>query len=166
MPIKYYCPKCQRRFTEWGAEKIGFRCPRDAHCPPDQQTSENGESIELLRVGLAEDRPIRSKPTLKKPARRASASVIEPAAAPDEELAPVESTGDYEDSEAADNDVDNELEVMSQSPKAADDSYTTDDDKTSYDEDGDEDEDEGDFEEIDDLDSGDDSAEPEAEVPP
>ncbi len=27
MAIKYYCPKCHKRFVEWGAKKSGFKCP-------------------------------------------------------------------------------------------------------------------------------------------
>lgn len=27
MPLKYYCPKCDKRFIDWGAEKLGFKCP-------------------------------------------------------------------------------------------------------------------------------------------
>ena len=27
MPLKYYCPKCEKRFVDWGAEKLGFKCP-------------------------------------------------------------------------------------------------------------------------------------------
>lgn len=27
MPVKYQCPKCEKRFVDWGAEKLGFRCP-------------------------------------------------------------------------------------------------------------------------------------------
>ncbi|HOZ45028.1 MAG TPA: hypothetical protein PLO37_05265 [Candidatus Hydrogenedentes bacterium] len=27
MPIKYHCPRCGRKYVEWGAEKLGFRCP-------------------------------------------------------------------------------------------------------------------------------------------
>ncbi len=27
MAIKYFCPKCHKRFVEWGAQKNGFKCP-------------------------------------------------------------------------------------------------------------------------------------------
>jgi DNA-directed RNA polymerase subunit RPC12/RpoP len=27
MPIKYHCPKCGKRYVDWGAEKVGYRCP-------------------------------------------------------------------------------------------------------------------------------------------
>lgn len=41
MAVKYQCPKCDRRYVEWGAQKFSFKCPHD------------GE--ELLRVGSAID---------------------------------------------------------------------------------------------------------------
>ena len=41
MAVKYQCPKCDRRFVEWGAQKTAFKCPND------------GE--DLLRVGSAID---------------------------------------------------------------------------------------------------------------
>lgn len=43
MAVKYQCPKCDRRFVEWGAQKLEFKCPND------------GE--DLLRVGTAIDMP-------------------------------------------------------------------------------------------------------------
>lgn len=27
MPLKYYCPKCSKRYVDWGAEKLAFKCP-------------------------------------------------------------------------------------------------------------------------------------------
>ena len=41
MSIKYQCPKCGKRFIEWGAEKVDFKC---TEC----------EGQELLRVGRPE----------------------------------------------------------------------------------------------------------------
>lgn len=43
MAVKYQCPKCDKRFVEWGAAKMDFKCPND------------GE--DLLRVGTAIDLP-------------------------------------------------------------------------------------------------------------
>lgn len=60
MPAKYVCPKCGRRFTEWGAEKFGFKCPTDEWSPKDHP-----EGVELVKVGLSEDKPTR-RPTLKR----------------------------------------------------------------------------------------------------
>ncbi len=53
MAIKYHCPKCGKKFVEWGAEKVGFRCP-------------DCEDEELVRVGGAEDAPTRKRPTLRR----------------------------------------------------------------------------------------------------
>ncbi len=50
MAIKYECPKCGRKFTEWGAEKLGFKCPHDEFCPADAP-----DNIELVRAGAGED---------------------------------------------------------------------------------------------------------------
>ena len=50
MPSKYECPRCGRKFTQWGAEKLGFKCPKDQHCPPDAQ-----DDIELVPAGTAGD---------------------------------------------------------------------------------------------------------------
>ncbi|MDZ4859694.1 MAG: hypothetical protein SGI88_11995 [Candidatus Hydrogenedentes bacterium] len=64
MANKYMCPKCNRRFTEWGAEKYGFKCPDDQWRP-----KEHANDVELVRVGPSEDRPSR-RPSLKKGARK------------------------------------------------------------------------------------------------
>lgn len=29
MAVKYFCPKCGRRFVEWGAQKLEFKCPTE-----------------------------------------------------------------------------------------------------------------------------------------
>lgn len=68
MPVKYSCPKCGRRFAEWGAEKFGFKCPGDEWCPADRP-----DVIELVRVGMQEDAKPAKKPTLKRPMKRAAA---------------------------------------------------------------------------------------------
>ena len=62
MPVKYQCPKCNRRFAEWGAEKLGFTCPNDDHCPEDA----GDEQIELVRMGVNDDRLAPKKPSPKK----------------------------------------------------------------------------------------------------
>lgn len=66
MAVKYECPKCSRRFTEWGAEKFGFKCPGDEWCP-----AERPKDIELIRVGASETKPGR-RPSLKRIPRRAT----------------------------------------------------------------------------------------------
>ncbi|HOF40323.1 MAG TPA: hypothetical protein PLD73_09635 [Candidatus Hydrogenedentes bacterium] len=64
MPVKYECPKCGRRFTEWGAEKVGFKCPKDQWCPKDHP-----DDVELVRVGPSEEGASR-RPTLKRTPRK------------------------------------------------------------------------------------------------
>jgi hypothetical protein len=76
MPGKYVCPKCGRRFTEWGAEKFGFKCPTDEWSPKDHP-----EGVELVKVGLSEDKPTR-RPTLK---RGRKVAVAAPSTYTDEE---------------------------------------------------------------------------------
>ncbi|MBI4556252.1 MAG: hypothetical protein HY706_01595 [Candidatus Hydrogenedentes bacterium] len=72
MPVKYHCPKCNKRFVEWGAEKLGFKCP-------------DCKNEELVRVGVAEDRPMK-RPTLKRGTRKAAP--IAPVVEEDEALVP------------------------------------------------------------------------------
>jgi DNA-directed RNA polymerase subunit RPC12/RpoP len=57
MPVKYHCARCGRRFVDWGAEKLGFKCP-------------DCEDEELVRMGASEDRPAK-KASLKRGARKA-----------------------------------------------------------------------------------------------
>jgi hypothetical protein len=52
MPVKYHCPSCGRRFTDWGAEKLGFKCP------PDCEGT-------LIRVGAQSEEPVK-RATLKR----------------------------------------------------------------------------------------------------
>lgn len=52
MPVKYHCPKCERRFVDWGAEKLEFRCP---DCEE-----------ELVVVGGTTGKT-KSKPSLRRP---------------------------------------------------------------------------------------------------
>lgn len=92
MPLKYYCPKCEKRYIDWGAEKLEFKCPE---C--------NGEA--LIRVGTAPensgDAPTLSKSAAKRKAKpRAKAPRSEPVAAD----IPPASSGD-DDTEDLDSDV-------------------------------------------------------------
>ncbi len=71
MTVKYQCPKCGRRFAEWGAEKIGFTCPADENCPDDAAD----EQIELVRMGINDDRLPTKKSGPKRTLRRPAAMV-------------------------------------------------------------------------------------------
>ena len=77
MPVKYECPRCGRRFTEWGAEKHGFKCPGDKWCPEDRP-----DEIELVRMGTADDRGGK-RPSLKRHVRRPA--TVAPVPVPDDE---------------------------------------------------------------------------------
>ncbi len=90
MAVKFSCPKCGRRFTEWGAERLGFKCPKDEHCPKDAS-----DDIELVRVGVPDDRVLR-RPALKKGLRRTTPYVAPSALSEDEVVVP-----DIEEIEAA-----------------------------------------------------------------
>lgn len=61
MAVKYHCRKCGKRFVEWGAEKLGFKCP-------------DCENEELVRVGVADEKVVR-KPSLKRRPRRVVSAV-------------------------------------------------------------------------------------------
>jgi DNA-directed RNA polymerase subunit RPC12/RpoP len=67
MAVKYHCRKCGKRYIDWGAEKLGFKCP---DC--------NGE--ELVRLGQGEERGAK-RPSLRRRASRKAAATL---AVPDE----------------------------------------------------------------------------------
>ena len=69
MSVKYQCPKCNRRFSDWGAEKLGFKCPGDDACPDGAED----EVIELVKMGSTEERLARKTTTMKRVPRRALA---------------------------------------------------------------------------------------------
>lgn len=76
MPIKYHCPKCGKRYVEWGAKKLGFHCPACA-------------GSELVRSGGGPDRAA-ANPALR---RRVRVPVD------DEEEAPLVPLDEPEDAE-------------------------------------------------------------------
>ena len=54
MSVKYHCPKCEKRFVDWGAKKLDFKCP---DCDEEQ----------LVVVGFDPARVQRKKkPSLKR----------------------------------------------------------------------------------------------------
>jgi len=72
MSAKYYCPKCERRFVDWGAEKLGYVCP-------------SCEGEQLLKVG-ARGADSEAPPTLKRKPVKAARRVSAKAAVSDVEL--------------------------------------------------------------------------------
>lgn len=59
--VKYICPKCGRRFVDWGAEKLQYKCP----------TEECNE--ETLVLPGASDEDQEERPALKKSRKRKTA---------------------------------------------------------------------------------------------
>lgn len=53
MAVKYACSKCEKRYIDWGAEKLGFKCP---DC--------DGEELKL--VGHEITATAKKKPSLKR----------------------------------------------------------------------------------------------------
>ena len=45
MAVKYYCPKCGRRFVDWGAEKLAYKCPGET-CEGETLILPGSESAE------------------------------------------------------------------------------------------------------------------------
>lgn len=110
MAIKYQCPKCGRRFVDWGAEKLGFMCPDD-------------EGVELVRVGAGDDAspsPRRSS-AKKAPRRVAAVAAVEDEAIDEEEF----EAPDAE--ESAEDEVEGEEEEVAVVEPGVDDAVAVDD---------------------------------------
>ncbi|HOV33355.1 MAG TPA: hypothetical protein PLX23_08335 [Candidatus Hydrogenedens sp.] len=52
--IKYFCPKCGKKFVEWGAKKFNFKCP-------------NCHDVQLERIGISGDQIISTPKIRRKP---------------------------------------------------------------------------------------------------
>ncbi|MFO7975904.1 MAG: hypothetical protein R6V12_14860 [Candidatus Hydrogenedentota bacterium] len=132
MPIKYECPKCGRRFTEWGAEKVGFKCPKDQWC-----TKDHPEDVELVRVGSSEE-GLSRRPTLKRTPRKI-AQPKQPVMDLDEDEALVPDMEELEvDDEFDDEEDKEELAIDGEDEEAVDESDDSDVEETD-DEESDED---------------------------
>ncbi|MCL4219117.1 MAG: hypothetical protein KJ052_19220 [Candidatus Hydrogenedentes bacterium] len=107
MTVKYQCPKCSRRWTEAGAERVGFRCPVDQWCHKD-----GSSDIELIPVNQIED-----KPTRRTPLRRTARRVAAPAAAIEDEK--LDDKDDVDDDEEVEDDE--EIEGETEETETADD---------------------------------------------
>lgn len=60
MAVKYRCPKCEKRFIDWGAEKLGFVCP---DC--------EGEKLLEVSHSAAKDQARVKKPAKRKKKKKA-----------------------------------------------------------------------------------------------
>jgi len=97
MPVKFQCPKCQKRFVEWGAAKTDFKCP---DC--------DGE--ELVRVGAGVDTPTNSLSLRRRPKK-----IDTRAALYDDDVEPTAFSDGFPeediDEDISDNDVEPEVAV-------------------------------------------------------
>lgn len=61
MAVKYHCPKCDKRYVEWGAKKLDFQCP-------------DCEEEKLVQIG-SENSPSGTKAKAKAKAKAKKASL-------------------------------------------------------------------------------------------
>lgn len=56
MALKYHCPKCEKKFVDWGAEKLGFKCP---DCKGEElvRGGQESETVELKRAPSLKRQP-------------------------------------------------------------------------------------------------------------
>ncbi|MEA3364907.1 MAG: hypothetical protein U9Q79_04630 [Candidatus Hydrogenedentes bacterium] len=111
MPVKYECPKCGRRFTEWGAEKVGFKCPKD-----EWSTKDHPDDVELVRVGSSEEGLLR-RPTLKRTPRKI-AQPKQPVMEVDENEVLVTDMEEIEDQDEFGDEEDEELPIDGEDEEA------------------------------------------------
>jgi len=102
MAVKYHCRKCGKRFVDWGAEKLEYKCP-------------DCDDEELVRIGSAEDKPVK-RPSLKRKVPRPP----KPAPAEEEDFGieenePAEDEDIYEDEEEELEEEEEEAEVAAES---------------------------------------------------
>jgi predicted nucleic acid-binding Zn-ribbon protein len=64
MAVKYHCRKCGKRFLDWGAEKLGYKCP-------------DCEGEDLIRVGSPDDKAVKRPALKRKPRPRVVAVPLE-----------------------------------------------------------------------------------------
>jgi hypothetical protein len=69
MPVKYCCPKCEKRFVDWGAEKLNFRCP---DCVGEELVPVGG-SVPAKKKAPSLKRKPRKKKAAAKPKPKAKA---------------------------------------------------------------------------------------------
>lgn len=109
MALKYECPKCGRKFTEWGAERLGYKCPNDQWCKHE------GDEPELIVAGSQDESPSR-KTSLKRSFRPRPKAVKSLA----EEVEPASDEDEFDDDES-DEGADDEAEETDESDDSAED---------------------------------------------
>lgn len=118
MAVKYECPKCGRKFTEWGAEKLNFHCPVDEWCAKDAS-----EDIQLVKAGSAEAGA--KAPSLKRRPKKVAAVPVreeEEAIVPDVDDVDEDIDEEIEDEEEIEEvEVEDEEEVVVAKKKTTDD---------------------------------------------
>lgn len=92
--VKFFCPKCGRRFVEWGAEKLEFKCP-----------TEGCEQEQLLALG-SNELDLEDKSKIKRPKKSKS---IVPLVNPEDDVSGLED-GFIDDADADLDDEEEELE--------------------------------------------------------
>ncbi|HDP36241.1 MAG TPA: hypothetical protein ENN29_14180 [Candidatus Hydrogenedentes bacterium] len=129
MAVKYICPKCGRRFVDWGAEKLDFKCP-----------TEECEGETLVLPGSGDDEHD-ERPVLKRSKKR---KAIVPPVVSDMDIAEMDGTFiesddvDVDDEEEEEADVEEEEEVVvAPTNDEVDDDVLIDDDDAVDDEDDD-----------------------------
>jgi hypothetical protein len=58
--VKYYCPKCGRRFVDWGAEKLRFKCPSES-CEEQELVLSGSEASDAVDAAHKEKRSKKRK---------------------------------------------------------------------------------------------------------
>ena len=94
MASKYICSQCQRKFVDWGAEKLGYKCP-------------DCNDSELTEISFEPATKAKKKPSLKRSA---------PKKVSKEDFVADETDSDDEDiidSDDVDSDDDDELDGFS-----------------------------------------------------
>lgn len=144
MPIKYHCPSCNRRFVDWGAEKLEFKCP---DC--------EGEKLVLVGADKESGTAVQ-KPSLKRSAKVAVKGTKKKQVAKEKDTALLhdEDVSDADDGEEI---VEDGLNVNKfDSVENIDDDIDADDDEV---EDEENDDDEIDIDDVDDIDDEEDDDE-------
>ena len=76
MTTKYRCPKCERKFVDWGAEKLGFKCPECDETELSPISMEAPVKAKAKAKGKAKAKTkAKAKPSLKRKKSKAAQPV-------------------------------------------------------------------------------------------